>query len=296
MAAGHPNNRNIERNLKHAGKPVRLIQRALKLPCAACGRIKYGARMILPASLTEIPQRLHVVTADVAEANCLGMTVKMKFMVSFDIATKLVVAHISKAYPMYQTKTESAGHLISWLASSWLATTPKFACFIGDSGNSSGSYHYRMGIVHRSGKVHEFTELGSEHFPAEDCHRRAKAAERLMTICDSADLQTLRKYKCLEFAFIRRKRRPLDTKTWSKSVMRSGWIGPCRIVMEEQTSRFDRAPTADGSPEDRTHIQWPSRVRRSLGAQSTPCVLRKKTRESLLKLEHQFQSSWTRAS
>ena len=45
-AAGHPNNRNLARTLKDAGKPAWLVKRALKLKCTACEKIKAGGQMI----------------------------------------------------------------------------------------------------------------------------------------------------------------------------------------------------------------------------------------------------------
>ena len=95
-AAGHPNNRNLARTLKDAGKPAWLVKRALKLKCIDCEKIKAGAQMIPRASLTEIPKAWQVVAADVAEVNCPGTTVKLKFVLFMDIATNFVSTSVLK--------------------------------------------------------------------------------------------------------------------------------------------------------------------------------------------------------
>lgn len=98
--------------------------------------------MIPRVALTEIPKTWQVVAADVAEVNFPGMTVKMKFAVLVDIATKFVTTHILKVYPTYALDAESAEQLISAFATSWLSNKPKPVRFIADSGKGFDSKEY----------------------------------------------------------------------------------------------------------------------------------------------------------
>ena len=119
-SAGHPNNYNLARILRDAGRPRWQVEAAHGLKCDDCAALKLGgisSGKIPPASMRPLPKAWEVVGMDVREWDPPGSKVKHKVIVRMDLATKFKATRIIKSYDTDQIDSENSEGSFSLLLS-----------------------------------------------------------------------------------------------------------------------------------------------------------------------------------
>ena len=93
-AAGHPNNYNLARIIREAGKERWQIEAAMDLKCDDCLALKPGSTSsgkVPPASMRPLPRAWEMVGMDTVEWTPHGSKVKLLLLILMDLATKFKV-------------------------------------------------------------------------------------------------------------------------------------------------------------------------------------------------------------
>ena len=144
-AAGHPNNYNLARILRDAGRPRWQVQAAYDLRCEDCAALKLGGESsgkIPPASMRPLPAAWDVVGLDVSEWHPPGSKEKHKIVVFMDLATKFKCTSILKSYDASKMESENSEMLLQAFTQLWLQDKPKPKVLVPD--NSSTMISQKM--------------------------------------------------------------------------------------------------------------------------------------------------------
>ena len=135
-AAGHPNNYNLARIIREAGKERWQIEAAMDLKCDDCLALKPGSTSsgkVPPASMRPLPRAWEMVGMDTTEWTPHGSKVKLLLLILMDLATKFKVVCCLKKYPLYEMQHEKTTDLLDAFCKYWLADKPKPRFLIPDN-------------------------------------------------------------------------------------------------------------------------------------------------------------------
>ena len=145
-ASGHPNNYNLARIIREAGKPRWQVQAAFELHCDECKAMKQGGESsgkIPPATLRPLPKAWEVVGMDTFEWIPHNANQKLKVLLLIDLATKFKVTTCLHKCPLYEMKMETTAQLLEAFTKLWLADKPKPICLVPDNARSMISQQMR---------------------------------------------------------------------------------------------------------------------------------------------------------
>ena len=138
-AAGHPTNRNLVNLFRDAQLPRWKIDMAHALDCPACKSLKLGGSssgLVPPAATHQLYTAWEAVGVDVSEWLVPNASIKIKFMLMVDLATRLRAVHIIKSFKALEMKSESSADVIKGLSERWLMDKPKPSIIIPDNGST----------------------------------------------------------------------------------------------------------------------------------------------------------------
>ena len=138
-AAGHPNNRNLARLIKDAGKAKWQVEMALDYDCPHCKALRPGgpsSKQVPPLSMRPAPNAWSQIVADVGEFTSVPHRCKLKFVLFVDAATHFRVAEPLKRMNVTEMKQESTQEVIDAFSRRWLADKPKPEIIIPDNGTA----------------------------------------------------------------------------------------------------------------------------------------------------------------
>ena len=114
---------------------------------------------------------------------------------------------------------------------------------------------FSLGITTED-KNTDFVDLIQGRSKAEHAYRRAKALERISILHNTKVRQQLREYALGELVFIWRRQVPdISLETGYRKSVKSGWVGPGRVVMSEMPPPSGPVESAGQEP-GRKHIIW----------------------------------------
>ena len=145
-AAGHPNNYNLARLVRDAGRPSWQVKEAHELKCEDCRALKLGGEssgQIPPATMRPLPKAWEVVGMDTCDWQPDKAKEKFKLLVLMDLATKFKAAAILMTFGQYEMKVEGTDLLLDAVSKLWLSDKPKPLVIIPDNAKSMVSTRMR---------------------------------------------------------------------------------------------------------------------------------------------------------
>ena len=149
-AAGHPNNYNLARIVREAGKPRWQVQAAFRLHCDDCAALKLGGSSsgrIPPASLRPLPMAWEMVGMDTTEWTPPHSKLKYNVLVLMDLATHFKSATILKEFSLSEQQHESSQEILDALFRCWLSLLPKMKILVPDNAKSMVSQMVRSTLA-----------------------------------------------------------------------------------------------------------------------------------------------------
>ena len=139
-AAGHCSSRNLARIVRDANLEPWKVRMAADFKCPTCEAIKPGgisSGNVPPAATHAQFGPWEALGLDVAEWTIPGKTVKQKFLLMIDMATRLrMVQPLMESYDITTMKIENAEMVIKAITMGWLATYPKPHLIVADNAKS----------------------------------------------------------------------------------------------------------------------------------------------------------------
>ena len=148
-AAGHPNNYNLARILRDAGRAPWQVRAAMDLKCDECAALKLGgfsSGKIPPASMRPMPKAWECVGMDCTEWTPLQSQVKYYVLIIMDLATKFKVTRILMQCGLNEQKTETTEQVLEAFTQLWLQDKPKPLFLIPDNAMSMTSRKMREAL------------------------------------------------------------------------------------------------------------------------------------------------------